>query len=168
MNTESVNKRVEMIKSHDDDINAFINEYKPFIASCVTKITGRFVRYGEDDELSIALLAFTEAIRSFDPFKGNFLPFASNVIKRRLVDYYRKEKKHENVVYLNEYTGEEDNEEADLTYELSKQQHIENQANEYRRLEINELAEELTAWGISFGDLVNISPKHDKTRKACL
>ena len=32
--------------------------------------------YGTDDELSIAMIAFVEAIRSFDSSKGNFQLFA--------------------------------------------------------------------------------------------
>jgi len=55
-------------------------------------VVGRYVAYGQDDELSIALMAFVEAIRSYDVSKGNFLSFSQNVIKRRIIDYYRKEK----------------------------------------------------------------------------
>jgi RNA polymerase sigma factor len=168
MDIDTVNKRVELIQLQKDDINIFINEYKPFIASCVTKITGRFMRYGEDDELSIGMLAFSEAIKAFDSSKGHFLPFAQNVIRRRLVDYYRKEKKHDNVIYLNDQVQSDDKDEMDFSLELSVQQHFERQASENRRLEIDELGKELQAWGVTFNELVNISPKHKKTREICL
>ena len=168
MDIDAINKRVELIKLHEDDINLFINEYKPFIASCVTKITGRFMRYGEDDELSIGLLAFSEAIKSFDSTKGNFLPLAQNVIKRRLIDYYRKEKKHDNLIYLSDNIQDDEREEKDFSLELSVQKHFEIQVSEYRRLEIEELGKELSAWGVTFNELITVSPKHERTRKICI
>ena len=124
------------------------------------------MRYGEDDELSIALLAFVEAIRSYNSEKGNFLPFAQNVIKRRLIDYFRKENRQGTVISLNEYYNEDDDE-KDLSIEASVNKHLDTELGEYRRLELEQLKTELAQWGISFFDLVQISPKHDKNRKMC-
>ena len=76
MRSVFINEKVEKIRESEDEINRFVEEYKPFIASCTEKVTGRYVRYGEDDELSIALLAFVEAVRSYKIDKGNFLPFS--------------------------------------------------------------------------------------------
>lgn len=164
MQSATINDRVERIRNNDEDINLLVEEYKPFIASCVQKITGRYVRYGEDDELSIALMAFVEAVKSFDNTKGSFLSFAQNVIKRRLIDYYRKEKKHDNVISLNEYNNEED-EESDLSSGQAVDTYSKEEVSEYRRLELEELKRELKNWDISFMELVEASPKHDKTRK---
>lgn len=164
MQSVTINDRVERIRNNDEDINLLVEEYKPFIASCVQKITGRYVRYGEDDELSIALMAFVEAVKSFDNAKGSFLSFAQNVIKRRLIDYYRKEKKHDNVISLNEYNNEED-EESDLSSGQAVDTYSKEEVSEYRRLELEELKRELKNWDISFIELVEVSPKHDKTRK---
>lgn len=164
MQYDTINNRVEMIKDNEEEINCLVEEYKPFIASCVQKITGRYVRFGEDDELSIALIAFVEAIKSFDEKKGNFLSLAQNVIKRRLIDYYRKERRHENVISLYEYTGEED-EESDLSKGQAVDTFSKEEAGEYRRLELEDLKRELKSWDISFMELVEASPKHDKTRK---
>lgn len=165
MQSVSVNKRVEDIKNNETEINRFIEEYKPFIASCVQKATGRYVRYGEDDELSIGLMAFMEAVKSYNGMKGSFLSFASGVIKRRLIDYYRKEKKHDNVISLNEYSARDEEEETDLSAGESIEQHSEREIGEYRRMELEELKKELSGWDISFFDLAEVSPKHDKTRK---
>jgi len=161
-----INDRVEKIKGDEKEINRFVEEYKPFIASCTEKITGRYVRFGEDDELSIALMAFVEAVESYDSSKGNFLSFARNVISRRLIDHYRKEKRHGNVVSLNEYLNE-DKEEIDFGAGESIDRHSIEQINEYRRFEIAELKEELQKWDITFEDLVESSPKHKKTREIC-
>lgn len=160
----SINDRVERIKNDENEINLFVEEYKPFIASSVEKAIGRYVKYGEDDELSIGLIAFTEAIKSYDSLKGNFLSFAQNVIKRRLIDYYRKESKHNNVISLNQYSEEED-EEWDLTADESVEKYSEQEISEYRRLELEELKKELSIWDITFFELTEASPKHNKTRQ---
>ncbi len=51
------------------------------------------MEYGIDEELSIALMAFNEAIDGYDTSKGSFLSFAKLVINRRLIDYLRKKTK---------------------------------------------------------------------------
>jgi DNA-directed RNA polymerase specialized sigma subunit len=43
----------------------------------------------QDDEWSVALTAFAEAIEHFETDKGSFDTFAKLVIKRRLIDYER-------------------------------------------------------------------------------
>lgn len=168
MYTVSINERVEQIKNQEDEINRFVEEYKPFIASSVQETTGRYMRYGEDDELSIAMMAFVEAIKSFESNKGNFLTFSKNVIKRRLIDYYRKENRHSNVISIHEYTKdtEEDSQETDLTGDEAFRKYSETQISEYRRLELEQLKKELSLWDISFFELIEVSPKAEKTRKA--
>lgn len=164
---ESINQRVESIKGNNDEIDRLIREYKPFIASIVESCVGRYVRYGEDDELSVGLIAFEESIRTFDISKGNFLAFARNVIKRRLIDYYRKESKNNNTVPLIESCGdtEDHQDEFDLSAGESIKIHTEAQVAEYRRAEIEELKAELEKWGISFFDVAKSSPKQEGTRR---
>ncbi len=166
MQAADINERVAAIKNNDEEINRFVDEYKPFIASCTEKLTGRYVRYGEDDELSIAMMGFVEAIKAFDNTKGNFLSFSHNVIKRRLIDYYRKEKRHNNVISLNTYLGEE-NEEYDLSSGESLEKYAQDRLGEYRRLELEQLGRELAEFEITFFDLVSVSPKQDRTHKVC-
>ena len=165
MQSVYVNERVEKIKNNEEEINKLVEDYKPFIASCVEKITGRYVRYGEDDELSIALIAFVEAVKSYESKKGSFLSFAQSVIKRRLIDYYRKEKRHDNVVYLNEYYNNEEDKEIDYSVDESLEQFSREEISRYRRLELEQLKKELDGWGITFLQLAEASPKHEKTRK---
>ncbi|HOP91811.1 MAG TPA: RNA polymerase sigma factor SigI [Acetivibrio thermocellus] len=164
MYSVTINQRVEAIKNNEEEINLFVEEYKPFIAACTQKVVGRYVAYGQDDELSIALMAFVEAIRSYDVSKGNFLSFSQNVIKRRIIDYYRKEKKHSVVVNINGHLEDEE-EETDLGIAMSIDKYSEEEISEYRRLELEQLKKELKEWDISFFDLVNISPKHKRAKK---
>lgn len=163
MGSITINERVEKIKGNKEEINTLIEEYKPFIASCVQKSTGRYVRYGEDDELSIGMIAFSEAINSYDSTKGSFLSFASGVIGRRLIDYYRKEKRHDNVVPLIDDSDEEI--EADYSIKQSLENYSQAQISEHRRLEIEEIKKELAEFDISFYELTAASPKHESTKK---
>jgi RNA polymerase sigma factor len=158
-----VNMRVKRIKGKEEDINRFIEEYKPFIASCTQKVTGRYVSYGEDDELSISLMAFAEAINSFDAGKGRFLPFAENVIRRRLIDYLRKENRYRGVIPIDSRWC--DAEETEIETRKSMEKFSMDEAARYRKMEIEELKNELLKWGISFFELADVSPKHKKTRE---
>jgi RNA polymerase sigma factor len=167
MQSISINERVEKIRDDVEKINILIEEYKPFIASCAEKITGRYMRYGEDDELSIALMAFDEAIKAYDINKGNFLYFAQSVISRRLIDYFRKEKKHGNLLYLNDYYHENEEQkdtEKDFSTEASIEMFAMEEIGRYRRLEIEQLKKELLKWDITFFELAEASPKHSRTR----
>ena len=165
MNSVSINDRVERIKHDEEEINRLVEEYKPFIASCAEKATGRYVRYGEDDELSIALMAFVEAIKSYDSKRGCFLSFAKDVIRKRLIDYYRKEKRHKKLFFPSRINDDE--EVINATLKKSCELHREKNTAEMRRIEIEQLREELNEWGISFFDLAKSSPKHKKTRQMC-
>ncbi|SHM67733.1 RNA polymerase sigma factor [Caldanaerovirga acetigignens] len=169
MNQPSINERVMAIKGNMDNISLFIEEYKPFIASVVEKCIGRRVEYGIDDELSIAMIAFNEAIQKFDINKGNFLAFARNVIKNRLIDYYRKEKKSSDaLIYIWHSADDEEEIEPEIGAEESIKKHREDEASRLRRLEILEIKEELGKWGISFLDVAKSSPKQEGTRRVYL
>ncbi len=166
MQFDAINARISSIRDDAEETGRFVEEYKPFIASCTEKVTGRFVNYGSDDELSIAMIAFVEAIRSFDSSKGNFFSFSRNVIKRRLIDYYRSEKRHSDVVSLNLYI-ESKEAEYDLSTEEAMREFSDRNIAELRRLEIQELGRELSHWNITYQDLAKVSPRHKKTRKRC-
>ncbi|MCG0276208.1 MAG: RNA polymerase sigma factor SigI [Thermosediminibacteraceae bacterium] len=169
MSHPSINERVMMIKSDRDEISRLIEEYKPFIASVVEKYVGRRVEYGVDDELSIAMIAFNEAIQKYDIEKGNFLSFARNVIKNRLIDYYRRERKNvENLVYIGQNEEGHEECEQEIGVEESIKKHMEEEISEYRRLEILEIKKELAKWGLAFSDVAKSSPKQEGTRRIYL
>lgn len=169
---KSVNERVMHIKLAREEKNTFIEEYKPFIAAAVEKVTGRYVSYGQDEELSIGLMAFDEAIVHYEQEKGNFLSFAQNIIRKRLIDYYRKEKKHQAVIYISEYSTEEaDGEEVfdyAVAYEEAQNKYYQEEINQLRRQELVQLKEELSAWELKLDDVAKSSPKHTGTKKSYL
>lgn len=168
--SETINERVERIRFLKDEKNEFIQDYKPFIASTVEKCVGRYVIYGQDDELSIGLMAFEEAMNYYDLSKGNFLSFAQNVIKRRIIDYYRKEKKHQNVTSINDYCPDEGNGDSVYDYIVTAEQiqgqYYEKEINELRRIEIMQLKSELEKFDLCFSDIAKSSPKHKGTKQS--
>ena len=166
MQFDAINARISSIRDNAEETGRFVEEYKPFIASCAEKVTGRYMSYDADDELSIAMIAFVEAIRSFDSSKGNFFTFSRNVIKRRLIDYYRKEKRYRDVVPLNVYAQDGETE-IDLGADEAVREFSDRDIAELRRVEIEELAKELRQWNITYRDLAKVSPRHRKTREQC-
>ena len=167
MQFDAINARLKSIRYNTDETGRFVEEYKPFIASCAQKAAGKYMNYGSDDELSIAMIAFVEAIGCFDSSKGNFFTFSRNVIKRRLIDYYRSEKRHSNVVSINAYLEEKD-EDYDLSCNEAIQNYSDQKLTEQRRQELQDLGQELGHWNITYKELARVSPKHKKTRQQCM
>lgn len=152
---------IEEIKQNEDMRNDFIIQYKPFIASFTSECAHRYVTYGVDEELSIALMAFNEAIDRFNG-KGNFLLYAKMVIKARLLDYFKSSVYRENKKSFGLYNEEDD--EIEELKDDAIQRYAESYEQSIRVFEINELNAKLQDFGITFQDLVKSSPKHLITR----
>ena len=60
-----------------------------FILRTASTVSRRYVTK-EDDEWSIALQAFAQAVQDYDPEKGSLQGFAEVVIRRRLTDQFRR------------------------------------------------------------------------------
>ncbi|CAA7599717.1 RNA polymerase sigma-I factor [Acididesulfobacillus acetoxydans] len=141
----------------------FLAQSQPFIRHVAVQTCGRFLEWGRDEELSVALIAFDEAINRFEPGKGvPFLAFARLLIKRRLIDYFRRQK-HNDALPLD---AAEVGQSVDLG--LSVSEFREQEENRERAQEIQEFAAELRKWGLNFRDLVQASPKHRDTRASLL
>ncbi|MDA8343963.1 MAG: RNA polymerase sigma-I factor [Thermaerobacter sp.] len=147
-----------------------IERFTPFVLRATTRTVGRYVRLGEDDEVSVALIAFNEAIDRFDPERGgNFLAFAETVIKRRLIDHYRREGQRREIP-LSALQAEEGDRESQLPMEAEAaiSAHQERTAQEERREEILRFQTALNGFGIHFSDLVRLSPRHRDARAAAM
>lgn len=153
-----------MVREH------LIKSYTPFILKITSRVSGRYVRMGEDDEVSVGLMAFNEAIDCYDTGKNSsFLSFAETVIKRRLIDYFRKESTvTKRVVPLSSFEQDDDDNPEGTYYYLESKQSLEvfqekSNAAE-RKEEILQFNLKLKDFGISFQELVSISPKHEDAR----
>jgi RNA polymerase sigma factor len=160
--TQTLEERVLDTRGDREKTSTLITQFKPFIASVIQKRLGKFVEYGVDDELSIGLLAFNEAINTYDINKGKFLSFARLVISNRLIDYFRKQSKFSSA--LISYDDGEDNTTSGLIDKKSVELFAYDSEAEDRKYEIIEYTRELGQWGISFNELVRICPRQDNLR----
>lgn len=162
---------VKKAQQDEEYLNQFILENRRFIRSTASKATGRFITES-DDEWSVALIAFHEAVRSYEDSKGNFRPFAAMVIKRRLIDYMNSQARHQSEIFMEPETMdgnvEEDTASAFQLEVRSKSAEIsEMQDGTAIREEIEAVQQILGRYGFSFFDLTECSPKAEKTKKVC-
>lgn len=80
----------------------FIEGHETFILRSAGKVCHRHVTTS-DDEWSIALSAFNEAIDGYDEAKGSFEGFAYTVISRRLTDELRRQYRHASEISVEPY-----------------------------------------------------------------
>lgn len=140
-----------------DNLDELVENHIGFIVRKVSSITGRYVSVENDEEFSVALSAFAEAVERYDAEKGSFLSFAGIVIDSRLKTYLEQNNKYKNDVSLDElqengqdFAKEDDDGKEDLVEE------------------INEFKEELMKFGLTLDTLVEKSPKHSDTRKRAI
>ncbi|WP_285852440.1 RNA polymerase sigma factor SigI [Robertmurraya korlensis] len=147
--------------------NELIHQYKPFIAKSVSSVCKRYISE-TDDEFSIGLIAFNEAIQKYSSDKGSsLLSFAEVIIKRRVIDYIRQQIKHQNLSMDVNGFEETDEEVAQSSLEanMSLEEFYKKTDEELRRQEIIHFSKLLTEFDLSFSDLVENSPKHADARK---
>ena len=161
LHRQSLENRVIEVREDKFKTSRLIYEFRPFIAGVIQKRAGRFIEFGVDEEFSIGLSAFKEAMDSYDRGKGKFLNFARIVIDRRLIDYYRRESKRKNVSLsdgrLYSISSNSDGFDEDGRYIIDEDR-------EERAIETIEYRAELEKWGISLEQLAEISPKSSSLR----
>lgn len=131
-------------------LSELIEQHEQFILRSAAKTAKRNV-LKSDDEWSIALTAFYDAIKKYSYNKGSFIAFAELLIHNKLVDYYRCQ---------NKYNAEL---QADWIDDRAT-----DDSNDYSiKYEIEALGEVLNRYGFTFSDLAESSPKTGKTRTSC-
>ena len=140
------------------------------IVRIASRLSRRYLEAGRDDEVSIALMAFNEAIDSYQADRGaSFHGFAETVIRRRLVDFFRREGKRPEIP-LSELESE-DEEGSSFNYAEVKGslEHFESeQSDDARRKEIVQYTHLLASYGIQISELVRIAPKHRDARQRAM
>ena len=147
-------------KIKNTDINELIEEYIPFIIKTISKFTNRYVSIENDEEFSIGLVGFYEAIQKYNNDKGPFLPFAQLVITSRLKNYYNKENKHNLHISMDSMEEEGINIKEKLSNPIEDKSELVD--------EMDELKREINIFGFSLEDLVDEAPKHVDTRANAL
>ncbi len=155
---------IDKIKNGDIALKEkFIEDYKPFILNCISKYLNKYIEVENNEEFSIGLIAFNQALDSFDKTKNpHFLSFAELVINRRLKNYVDSQKKS-----ISEFP---------FTYfEVDEQDKIENKIVEnsvvlhFDRFEVREeifvFNQKLNKFKITLNDLIKKTPKHRDSRQ---
>jgi RNA polymerase sigma factor len=153
------------LRSGQDHLRSFlIEQYRGYIISVAAKVTGKTSQ--SNDEFSIALQAFNEAIDSFDPQKNSsFLGFSGMVINRRLIDYMRKNSKFSAEYPFTYFEAEDDDDFAENI--ASEKSHLFTQNIEIQE-ELMNFKKNLLLFGITLEDLVRLAPKHADTKLLCI
>ncbi|MEH7414835.1 RNA polymerase sigma factor SigI [Neobacillus drentensis] len=150
-------------------LNQLIDAYKPFIAKTVSSVCRRYI-YESDDEFSIGLIAFNEAIEKYSPERGSsLLSFSEIIIKRRVIDYIRKQTKNQHVsIDITNPLQEEESPGTVIVNELSLDEFHKKNDEQLRKEEILHFQKMLISFDLSFSDLVENSPKHADARKSAI
>ena len=170
-----IEQQVLAAKTDERIFNELVESHKSWMLRVASETTHRYVT-DSDDEWSIALLAFSEAVQSYEEDKGSFRGLAAMVIRRRIVDYLRAEGKHADEFAVTPAAFEDalDEDEAGGV-NLQVQQRMAAEADDapgedaasLARQEIAEVQGILQLYGFSFFDLADASPKAEKTKKSC-
>ncbi|MFA7468377.1 MAG: sigma-70 family RNA polymerase sigma factor [Desulfotomaculaceae bacterium] len=145
--------RDELIKSHLD-----------FIAKVSSQTCKKYLTWGNDDELSIAQVAFNEAIDKFRPGGGaSFHGYARRVIHSRLVDYIRKEARHSHLSLTPMNPGDEELSRHDII--ASTELYQEGQQQAVLAAVVDEFINVLKQYSVTLDELVKISPKHRDSKE---
>lgn len=136
----------------DREFEELVSVYKKSLLACASRTVHHFVTE-HDEEWSVTLQAFYEAVCSHDPGRGDLWPYASVVIRRRLTDYLRG---------LYRYREEEQGEVPETAEDESGWPGADSIADE-----IEAVQGELAEYGFSFFDLTEASPKSAKSRNKC-
>lgn len=143
--------------------NDFIEENKKFIYFTTYNVCKRHLNWANDDELSVALIAFNNACDNYNEKKGDFFSYAKVIIKNALIDYFRKNSSSTYLVF------ESDDEKLDyLDNKASMEQYDVIMENARRSEEITLFSNELKQYGLDFSILVDSSPSHSDTRNSVL
>lgn len=146
--------------------DALIRSYIPFIKAEVSRFKNRFVDQG-DDEVSIGMMAFHEAILGYSQARGTFLSFAKMLIQSRLIDYERTQVRHKQHDSLDSPLRSD--EDLTLMDTLASKDH---NVDEYMRVEatkeeILEFTKTLADYGLVLENLLTSAPKQDRTLAMC-
>lgn len=144
-----------------EDKNNFIIENKQFIYIAASSICKKRLQWENDDELSIALIAFDKSIELYSSSRGNFYSYAKIVIRNALIDYFRKG--------INNHLSLHDEEATDYFYEKSSISKYEiEKENILRSEEVEVYVHKLKEYSITLEDLVDNSPTHIDTKDKLL
>ncbi|GAA0490327.1 RNA polymerase sigma factor SigI [Salinibacillus aidingensis] len=156
-------------KGDEQTRNDLLKKYQPFIAKTVSQVCKKYIDPKSDDEFSIGLIAFDQAIQTYSTDKGSsFLSFAKVVVKRKVIDYLRSEQRKQTDLSIDQDYEDEEQMENQLEVQVATNEYIQQSEAWQRREEILEFQNQLREYKISFDELTNHSPKHADARQSAI
>lgn len=167
-NRGKLEEQIKKVQAGNTEMqNELIESYQPFIAKSVSEVCRRFIDPSKDEEFSIGLSAFNEAMLAYADDKGSsFLSFAKLVIKRKTIDYIRRERIRLPAASLDELY--EDDSENPREAEAAHTAYNQETEAWYRRAEIEEYDKKLKEYKLSFQELIQVAPKHRDARESAI
>ena len=165
---ESTHRIVQAVmeaKLDNGKADLLIRHYIPFIRAEASRFLGAPCT-DSDDAFSIAMIAFHEAILGYDRLRGPFLSYAATLIRSRLIDEQRRQQRHQGHISLDE--ADEDARTMLDRLPDHRDHYEETQNLQATQQEIAELASVMAAFGVSFADVADQTPRQERTRRACL
>ncbi len=159
-----------VIKAQTDErsLNMLIDSHRPFLLRCASAASRRHISVN-DDEWSVTLSAFVQAVQEYRQERGDFYAFAELVIRRRLYDYFRSQSRFREEIpaapEIFESGPLEDSPQPALQAAVSGKI-IQVEPGELK-YEIEAANQAFSAYGFTFSDLAECSPKAQKTRHLC-
>ena len=169
---DTLNMQALRAKTDEALLGELIRKNRRFILGCAYKTIHRFISES-DDEWSVALIAFHEAVMAYEDDKGSFRSFAALVIRRRLLDHLEKQKRTQYEIPVDLSGGESAEEMEPSPIQVETQRAIAARsmaadgAESALRDEIEAMQQVLGDYGFSFFDLAGCSPKAQETKAAC-
>lgn len=163
---QNIVQLVYAAKTDREAADTLIQQYMGFIRSETVKFIHAAPEDGHEDELSLAMLAFYEAILHYERIRGSFLGYAAQAIRNRLIDHYRAERRHRGHASLQETGGEDGREFGDALPD-TRDGIADSDLRLASRQEIAAFGAQLAEFGITFSDVADNCPKQDRTLAAC-
>jgi len=164
----SLEEMIQAAQAGDEYVlNYLLKTYQPFVAKSVSEVCKRYIDPKRDDEFSIGLTAFNEAITNYSAERGSFFAFSKLVIKRKVIDYIRFSQKGPTSVSLDE-TYDEEQMENPREAKAVKEAYEKEQDSWYRKQEILEFAKLLAEYKLTLPELADASPKHKDARDSAI
>lgn len=147
-----------------------IRSYLPLVLKVASRTCGRYLQVGRDDEVSVGLMAFNEAIDRYQENSGaSFVSFAEMVIRRRLIDHFRRESARPETP-LSEFEQQDEEGEAWSPVEIrgAIAAHRARQESADRRDDVVRYRQVLQEYGIALEELVRLTPRHRDARERAI
>ncbi len=149
-------------------LEELLESYAPFMRKTASQVCKRFIS-NSDDEYSIALSAFHEAVLGYEEGKNaSFLTFAHLIIRRRIIDLIRKESQRDEVIHDFSAPADKKGTNVGIESRQATKFYQEKEQRENRQEEIIAYQQLIAPFGLDFQQLVKVSPSHEDARQSCV